>query len=315
MPPTPDLHELNWNLLRSFYVIAEEKSLTKAAKRLDMSQPSVSLALQKLEEQLACQLIFRGSRHFSLTLVGERIFRECSEIFRAVERITALAPEQSDELFGEIHLSIISHLRSRLIDEAIRVFHQRYPSITWRIEMQNSAETVRKISSEKTGIGICLLTKPIVNLTCKHLFREEFSIYCGHEHHLYGKAEVSIKDLQQEPFVAFACATEGMGLEPMMMLREGIQLGKRVSGSSQDLEEVQRMIVAGLGIGILPTIIGTGTEARKNLWPLTISDYSLGADVFMVSAPESRLSVPEQKFLSLIDELMVLYPEIAQEAM
>src|SRR5690606_28147075 len=133
---------------------------------------SVSLALQKLEEQLACQLIFRGSRHFSLTLVGERIFRECSEIFRAVERITELAPEQSDELFGEIHLSIISHLRSRLIDEAIRVFHQRYPSIIWRIEMQNSADTVRKISSEKTGIGVCLLTKPIVNLTCKHLFRE-----------------------------------------------------------------------------------------------------------------------------------------------
>lgn len=56
MPQRPDLSELNWNLLRSFCVIAEEKSLTRAAKRLNMSQPSVSLALQKLEERSIASL-------------------------------------------------------------------------------------------------------------------------------------------------------------------------------------------------------------------------------------------------------------------
>ncbi|TIQ34094.1 MAG: LysR family transcriptional regulator, partial [Mesorhizobium sp.] len=50
-------NELSWNLLRSFCIIAEERSITGAAKRLRMSQPSVSLALQKLEEQLDCKLV------------------------------------------------------------------------------------------------------------------------------------------------------------------------------------------------------------------------------------------------------------------
>ena len=75
VPPLPQVkqlvNDLNWNLLRSFCAIAEEKGITRAAKRLNMSQPSVSLALQRLEDQLGCQLVFRDSRRFALTLRGE----------------------------------------------------------------------------------------------------------------------------------------------------------------------------------------------------------------------------------------------------
>ena len=310
MPQRPHLSELNWNLLRSFCIIAEEKSLTRAAKRLNMSQPSVSLALQKLEEQLDCQLVFRGSRHFALTLQGERVFQECADMFRAVERIGVLTEDHNDDEFGELRLSIISHLRSPLIDEAVRLYHQRHPSITWRIEVQNSAETVRRISNGRAGLGICLLTKPLLNLACRHLFREEFSIFCGVEHPLYGRTEVTARDLQQEPFVAFNCATEGMGLEPMIMLREGMALGSRISGSSHDLEEVQRMIVSGLGIGILPVMTVSGENSSGKLWPLRLVDQPLGADVFLVNSPVSQPTVPEQKFIDLIDELLKLYPDM-----
>lgn len=310
MPPRFDLSELNWNLLRSFCVIAEEKGLTRAAKRLNMSQPSVSLGLQKLEEQLGCQLIFRGSRHFALTLRGEKIYQECSEMLRAVDRIGVLTEDRNDEEFGELRLNVISQLHSPLFDEAIRLYHQRHPSITWRIEVQNSAETVRRITNDKAGIGICLLTKPLITLTCRHLFREEFGIFCGAEHPLYGRDEVTARDLQPEPFVAFTCATEGMGLEPMVMLREGLSLGNRISGSSHDLEEVQRMIVSGLGIGILPVPAAIKEVQAGRLWPLKLTEQPLGADVFLVHSPLTQPTPPEQKFIDLLDELLSLYPDM-----
>ena len=89
----PLLNDLNWNLFRSFCAIAEEKSITRAAKRLNMSQPSVSLALQRLEEQLGCQLVFRDSRHFALTLRG---------MSAPGRRLTALTspgcPEKGDQV-------------------------------------------------------------------------------------------------------------------------------------------------------------------------------------------------------------------------
>ena len=62
--------DLNWNLLRMFYMIAKEESITKAAKRLGLSQPSVSNALQKLEAQLGCQLVFRDSDIYKLAFLG-----------------------------------------------------------------------------------------------------------------------------------------------------------------------------------------------------------------------------------------------------
>ncbi len=298
--------KINWNLLRTFWVIAEEKSITKAAKRLEMRQPSVSFALQRLEEQLDCQLVHRDSRRFELTLYGEKIFRECDEILRSVSRISALTRDAEDGLSGHIHLQIVSHMQSELVDEAIRLFHQRHPSIRWRIEVANSQTIVRSVAQEQAALGICLLSKPLVNLECRKLFREEFSVFCGAEHPLFGQEEVSVRQLQQEPFVTFTCATEELGLEPMIALREGVGLGKRASASSPNLEEVRRMIICGLGIGILPDNAVRTQVGKGLLWPLKITEQPLGADVFLITNPNVGLSSAERTFVETVEELLSL---------
>lgn len=308
MPHRSALAGLNWNLLRVFCMIAEEQGLTRAARRLEISQPSVSLSLQKLEEQLGCQLVFRDSRRFALTLRGEKIYQECTDILRGIDRIAALSEDRGAEEFGELRLSIISRLRAPVIDEAMRLLHQRYPSITWRIEVRNSMETVRQITQAKAGIGICLLAKPMINLECRHLFREEFGVFCGAEHRLFGQRQLSARSLAQEPFVTFSCAGEGMGLEPMVMLRDGLGLGRRISGSSHDMEEIRRMIIAGLGIGLLPVASVMRDVESGQLWPLQIEGASLGADVFLVHSGHGPLTPPEQKFVDLLEELLTLYP-------
>ena len=68
MPTTPDLTQLNLNLLRSFCAIADERGISSAARRLSLSQPSLSLALRRLEESLGCRLVHRDSRRFVLTI-------------------------------------------------------------------------------------------------------------------------------------------------------------------------------------------------------------------------------------------------------
>lgn len=302
--------DVNWNLLRSFCVIAEEGGITAAAKRLRMSQPSVSLALQRLEEQLGCQLVFRGSRHFVLTRRGERIHQECADILRSVNRIAELSQDRNDEVFGTLTLSVISRLRSGLLDEALRLFHQRNPSISIRIEVRNSLETVRLIAQEKQGVGICLLAKPLPGVACRLLMREEFGVFCGAEHPLFGRSEVEARDLAREPFVAFSCATEGMGLEPMALLRDGLGIGRRITASSHDLGEIRRMIIAGIGIGILP-VDSVGPElASGNIWRLHLSDHVLGADVFLVFTDSGELSIPEKRFVEAVEEIKAIYPDM-----
>lgn len=304
------LSELNLNLLRSFYTIAEERSLTRAATRLNMTQPSVSQALQRLEEHLGCQLVFRDSRRFALTASGQKIYEECAEIFQSVGRIALLTKDVPAEEFGEVRLQTISNLESPLINEAMRLYHQRHPSVTWVIEVQNTQETLRRIQLEKSGIGICLLPRPVFNLDCKLLFREEFSVFCGAEHPFFGRAVVEKRELRQESFISFTCAAQGMGLEPMAILSESIGLGERVSGRSPNLEEVRRMIIVGLGIGILPLMAVKNEVEKGQLWRLEIPGYPLGADVFLVSYPGGAFTPAEQRFVDLLDELQSLYPDM-----
>ncbi|MEM5544166.1 LysR family transcriptional regulator [Sulfitobacter sp. AS92] len=303
--------DLNWNLLRMFYMIAKEQSITRAAKRLGLSQPSVSNALQKLEAQLDCQLVFRDSRHFELTTRGDKIFQECRDIFHSAERISLLVRDAEDEERGQVRYQIISNLVSPLIDEAMRLFHQRHPSVIFQSEIQNSQSIVRLIQQGRATLGFCLLAKPLVNLRSIRLFREEFRVFCGAEHPLFGQEELELRDLQREPFISFACATEGMGLEPMSVLREGTRLGNRINGLSTSIEEVRRMIVAGMGIGILPLATTKEDIRRGDLWPLKITDEPLGADVYLVHAPTEKLSSSERKFVQTVEELLALYPDMA----
>jgi len=302
--------DLNWNLLRMFYMIAKEESITKAAKRLGLSQPSVSNALQKLEAQLGCQLVFRDSRHFELTTRGDKIFQECREIFHSAERINLLVRDAEEEERGQVRYQIISNLMSPMMDELLRLYHQRYPSVAFQSEVQNSQAIVRSIQQGRGTIGFCLLAAPLVNLPSIRLFREEFCVFCGAEHPLFGQESVALRDLQREPFISFACATEGMGLEPMSVLREGTRLGNRINGLSTNIEEVRRMIVAGMGIGILPLMVAQDDIRRGDLWPIKITDETIGADVYLVHAPRDKLSPSEQKFVDIAQELLAIYPNM-----
>ena len=303
--------DLNWNLLRMFYMIAKERSITKAAKQLGLSQPSVSNALQRLEVQLECQLVFRDSRHFELTTRGDKIFQECRDIFHSAERISLLVRDAEEDERGQVRYQIISNLVSPMLDELLRLYHQRHPSVTFQSEVKNSQAIVRNIQQGKVKLGFCLLTKPLVNLPSLRLFREEFTVFCGSEHPLFGQESVELRDLQRESFISFACATEGMGLEPMSVLREGTRLGDRIIGLSTNIEEIRRMIVAGLGIGILPLMAAQDDIRRGELWPLKITDELIGADVYLVHVPREKLSPAEQKFVDIAQELLALYPEMA----
>src|SRR3954449_2629160 len=100
---------LNWNLLHMFGVLAEQGSVSRAAQALGRGQQAVSAALKKLEDQLGCRLVTRTARSFSLTDVGQVLYREAREIAGSVDRLPMLLADQSGELAGSVRVTIGSH--------------------------------------------------------------------------------------------------------------------------------------------------------------------------------------------------------------
>lgn len=296
----PKLHHLNWNLLHTFLVIVEERSITRAADRLLVRQPSVSAALQRLEETLGGQLIQRDSRRFVLTKRGELLYKECVDIYRSVARIGDKLSEDHDELTGLVRILVVTHAVLPPLDRSLTLLNRQHPSVTIRIDVATSQDIVRAISQKLSPFGFCLLSNPLAGLTCRPLLREEFGILCGRGHPLYGLKDVPLADMKDEPFIALACGQDG-ALEPMVSLRQGVGLGSSIVGSSPNLEEVARMIAAGMGIGILPRASVQDAIANGVLWDLSSAADDLGADLYFVTNPAMELSAAEAAFARLFD--------------
>ena len=304
--------ELDWNLLRTFFIIVEERSLTRAADRLNMRQPSVSAALQRLEAALGCSLVVRASRRFELTRYGELLHAECAAIFRNVSRIQEKLAGAEKDVTGTVRILSVTDVQYPPLDRALAELHARYPAIQFQIDIVISREGTRAVSRQLAPFAFCLLTKPIHGLDCRFLVREEFGIYCGEHHPGFGRNDLTLDDLRHEPFIGFTCATDGGALEPILALGSGNGLGSRLNGTSTHLTEVVRMIRAGVGIGILPVASVEREVVDGKLWRFEPEDISLGADLYLVTNPTMPVELAEAKFLDIFNNCVNEY-QPAQE--
>lgn len=306
----PDLHPSggcdNWSLLRSFYFIVKEGGVTRAAKVQGLSQPSVSASLMRLEKRLGQQLVQRGQRDFALTAAGEVLFGEVERMFEAALRATEKLQALHSDLVGTVHLQIVTGVRSPVIDEILRLVHQRHPSVMVDIQIASSPTIVRNVVSGVVPFGICLMNRPLSRLECLHCLRAEYGVFCGAEHPLFGRKDVKMDELRDVSFISFSCDSEGRAPEPMMALRDGAGLGRSIAGTSGDFNEVCRMITAGLGVGVLPVHAVAREIAEETLWHIHLPQAELYADMFFISDPARHFSAAEEMFLSIAKEIIAM---------
>lgn len=292
----------NWSMLRTFHYIAAGGSITAAARQMAISQPSVSAALQRLEDVLGHQLVERGRGRFSLTQHGEILFAETQKIFRAVQRAEERLRFDGGNLTGQLRIQVVTGSASSLFDESLRLMHQRQPGVQFRIDVASSHKIVRNVAEQVTPFGVCLMVRPAPGLDCRLILRSEYGIFCGPEHRLHGSKTVSLADLREEGYIGFNCSEEGDAPEPMITLRNSYGFGQNLRGSSPDFAEVCRMLMAGLGISVLPLATVRQQRLEKTLWQLPVEECRLSADLYFVSNPKMDYDPVETAFLEVVDE-------------
>lgn len=290
--------ELDWNLLRTFLVVVQEGGITSAASRLCLTQPAVSLALKRLEQQLGRQLVQRGGGKFRVTEAGESIYREVVEIYGNISRFGMMLRDVTEEITGHVRVLLISRVQTRILDDAIRTFHERHPRVTFRFDVQSAAEVHLGLLQKTGSIGICLMREPVPGLASEILVRQTYRLYCGAPHRLFGQAGLAVHDMRQENFVSFVSdQIDGM-LSPLALFRAKEGFAGRVIGSSSNLDEVRRMIVSGLGIGPLPAHIAAPDVAARQLWPLPPAEGVAPVDIHIAWNPAARFNPAEEAFIA-----------------
>ncbi|MEQ8737194.1 MAG: LysR family transcriptional regulator [Hoeflea sp.] len=153
-PPERLARDLDWNLLRTFLVLADSGSVTEAAERLSLKQPTVSSALKRLEDRLGKRLINRRPGRFELTAAGRLLYEEAVDIHGAILRLGTVIRDVEDEVSGHVRIVMASHVVSPLFNETLTRFHTDHPRATLSIEAMASRSALSSVAARRATLAI-----------------------------------------------------------------------------------------------------------------------------------------------------------------
>src|SRR5262249_14313995 len=295
-PPSPDLvaaagttkldparlfaRNIDWNLFKIFYRIARSGSIGAAARELNRQQPSVSVALQRLEAHLGLPLCVRTRRGITLTEFGTELLKLCEEMNGSIERLPRAAVLAKQELLPPVTLAVISNLHLvPQLNAILAEFHRKMPGAEMRLNVVRWFSVIESVLNGDVDIGFGFITNEARDsLTYMPVITQVQQLYCGPSHPLFGRSLHDVKSLHSEPFVV---SPRELPFDQQFRERHG--LGQCIGGISDNLQERMWLIRLGVGIGLLPKPIVDGSEFGDALWPLLPDDKAPSGTICLMA--------------------------------
>lgn len=251
---------LHWGLLHTFLVIAEEKSLSRAALRLNVTPSAVSHSLRRLEEQTGGRLVDRNRQRFALTGQGALLHEAALDICKRINVLDTAFASGMHAISGTLNLLILSTLVSDTFDIFLTDFCKRFPMLAMQVETLPSSIILKRIGQNLPAVGLALCPQEGRDIRRAMLIPQRYALYCGRSHPLFTQERVSSQDLLAENFVSFFSDQMGDSLAALAEYREKHRFTGRVVASANNQHEVKRLLYAGYGIGCL-----ADDSARKDV--------------------------------------------------
>ncbi|WP_405063818.1 LysR family transcriptional regulator [Kribbella sp. NBC_01505] len=230
--------------------VAEEGSVTAAAERLHVAQPSMSQQIRGLERELGVKLFARTPSGLVPTVVGRAFLREAQVAVNASRRAQATARAGADELVGELVVAVQLGFGTRQLPGALSALRRRFPRLEVTVfEEQSSAELERLCS--RGVLDLALMAACHRSPSDAHqLGEEEFVVVLGPEHELLAEDRVELRDLKAEPWLRFDrdSALDGVLLSVLRAQDLSPTTAARVSQTSTAV----RWAAHGLGVTLVP---------------------------------------------------------------
>jgi DNA-binding transcriptional LysR family regulator len=231
--------------LHTFFVVAKELGFSKAAKRLRVQQPTVSKTVQNLEATLGVKLFERTKRSVRLTSDGNEIFKICQTVFSGVDQIDEYLKSNNKTLKGDLRLGASDSLATHVLPLALKKFLKLHPFVRPSLFSASSTAIGEELLRGELEFGL-YFTQP----DSRYFDAEEIAtipfVLVGHS------AFVERKDRMRHFIASRENEYRGERSFPVreMLMKKG--LTSSVAISTNNLEAQKRMILLGLGVGLLP---------------------------------------------------------------
>lgn len=181
--------------LKYVLAVAEHKNFTLAAEKCFVTQPTLSMQIQKIEEELNIQIFDRTKKPIQLTDIGQKIVSQAKNIVNEADRIQDIVEQQKGYIGGEFRLGIIPTIMPTLLPMFLNNFIKKHPKVKLIIEELNTEEIITKLNNGHLDAAIA--ATPLMEEKIKEivLYFEPFVAYIPESHHHFQKKEIEINDL------------------------------------------------------------------------------------------------------------------------
>lgn len=181
--------------LKYVLAVAEHKNFTKAAQHAFVTQPTLSMQVHKLEEELGVEIFNRNKKPIALTQVGEKIVEQAKNIVNESFRIQDIVEQQKGFIGGDFKLGIIPTVMPTLLPMFIKNFINKYKKVNLKIYEFTTDQILQKLESGQIDAAIAATPLKVEGITERPLYYEPFVGYVPKEHKLHIKSTLSPDDL------------------------------------------------------------------------------------------------------------------------
>ena len=288
------------NELRYIVAVAQERNFRRAAEKSFISQPALSLAIQKLEEELGLKIFERGKNNISMTPVGTEIVGQAQRTLEEVEHIREIAKQGKDQLAGILRLGIIYSVGPYLLPDLVPALKKIAPEMPLEIEENITANLDTLLRNGKLDVIIIALPYGDAGIATQAVYDEPFEVVISKVHHWAKRGSIKAKELSAEKVLLLDsghCFSNQVAEACPELERKGADIQQGTS-----FETIRNMVASGLGITVLPA---SANSARYRN-PL------LKVIPFAKPVPSRRIALAWRKSFARVQAVEALARAIAQ---
>lgn len=287
--------------------IADEGSMTRAAQRLYVTQPSLSHCVTSIENQLGTRLFRRTSGGLLLTDAGEQYYRMACEVLRIYDAFEEEIREQSELVHGRVVMGITNYLAMDELPRMLPAFHKAYPGIDVCISEETTEKMLQNLMNGRLDFAIMHAGAGISDdpaLSCEVLGRDPFLIAAPPDNP-YGPYAVQGEDgpeldpalLKDEPFLMVAPGQRIRQVTDRVLDLAGVK--PKVAFVSKNYELLRRLCAQGMGFTLVPQQYAGifGGEKEKPCYYRIPQKYGAYWELSIVMLRDAYLSRAAQAFL------------------
>ncbi len=279
---------INLNHFYYFYEVARHGSFTGAARDLMVSQSALSVQVRSLEEELGGPLFDRRKGGVDLTEAGDRAFETAERIFQDIDHLLSDLRESERRIGGSVSIGTVNSIGIYLLPRILSRFKSDYPDVRVKVTFQEGEGVVDLLTQGRVDFIIVPWNRRYGGLDGVRLTRNKMFLVAKPDHPLAGRDNVSPRELERYPFVGYQ---EGMYTRSMIdgyFKRMSVSIEYTIE--STNAATIKHMVLAGMGLGIVPDFAVSGELRRGQLSRVEMPTLMLTQEMMLYSRRNRTLS-------------------------